>query len=183
MTDLAEKYHSVVVPALQSRFNYSSCMQVPKLSKIVLNMGIAEAASNNKIVQFAEYSLSQISGQKPVATRAKKSVAAFKLREGQIIGCMVTLRKRRMFDFLERLFYVALPRVRDFRGIPRRGFDGNGNFTMGLKEQIVFPEIEIDKLDKVRGFDITFVTTARTDEEGRVLLEELGLPFRKSSAA
>jgi len=180
MSDLAERYQAVVIPALRERFKYSSCMQVPKLTKVVLNMGIAEAVGNNKIVQYAEYSLGQISGQKPVVTRAKKSVAAFKLREGQVIGCMVTLRKRRMYDFLERLFYIALPRVRDFRGIPRRGFDGNGNFTMGLKEQIVFPEIEIDKLDRVRGFDLTFVTTAKSDEEGRMLLEQLGLPFRKN---
>lgn len=183
MNDIAQKYTEEVVPALVRQFGYKNCMEVPKLTKIVLNMGLAEAVGNNKVIQFAEYGLAQISGQKPVVTKAKKSIAAFKLREGQAIGCTVTLRKRRMYDFLERLFYVALPRVRDFRGVSRKGFDGRGNFSMGLKEQIVFPEIELEKLDKVRGMDITFVTTANTDEEGRALLTELGIPFRKLAKA
>jgi large subunit ribosomal protein L5 len=156
-------------------------MQVPKLVKIVLNTGVRDAVNNSKAIQFVEYAMTRISGQKPVVTRAKKSIAAFKLREGLPIGVMVTMRKRRMYDFLDRFVSVALPRVRDFRGVPRKGFDGRGNYTMGIKEQIVFPEIEIDKLDQIRGLDITFVTTAKTDEEGAELLELMGMPFRKES--
>jgi len=179
MNRLLDHYKEQVVPALMKKFNYTSPMQVPKLKKIVLNTGVRDAVGNAKAIQFAEYAITQISGQKPVVTRAKKAIAAFKLREGLPIGVMVTMRQRRMYEFLDRLIAVALPRVRDFRGVPRKGFDGRGNFTMGLREQIVFPEIDIDKLDTMRGMDITFVTTARTDEEGHELLELMGLPFRK----
>jgi large subunit ribosomal protein L5 len=176
---LADHYNEKVVPALMKKFNYSSPMQVPKIDKIVLNTGVRDAVSNSKSIQFVEYAMTRISGQKPVVTRARKSIAAFKLREGLPIGVMVTMRKKKMYEFLDRLIAVALPRVRDFRGIPRKGFDGRGNYTMGIKEQIVFPEIEIEKLDTVRGMDITFVTTAKTDEEGMELLELMGMPFRK----
>jgi len=179
MSRIAEHYEKTVVPALMKKFSYSSPMQVPKITKIVLNTGVRDAVSNSKSIQFVEYAMSTITGQKPVVTRAKKSIAAFKLREGLPIGVMVTLRKKRMNDFLDRLITVALPRVRDFRGVPRKGFDGRGNYTMGLKEQIVFPEIVLEKLDQVRGMDITFVTTAKTDEEGLELLELMGMPFRK----
>lgn len=179
MDRLQEHYTKTVVPALMKKFNYSSPMQVPKISKIVLNTGVRDAVGNQKAIQFVEYAMTTIAGQKPVVTRAKKSIAAFKLREGLPIGVMVTLRKKRMNDFLDRLITVALPRVRDFRGVPRKGFDGRGNYTMGLKEQIVFPEIQLEKLDQVRGMDITFVTTAKTDEEGLELLELMGMPFRK----
>ena len=179
MDRLQEHYNKTVVPALMKKFNYSSPMQVPKISKVVLNTGVRDAVGNQKAIQFVEYAMTTISGQKPVVTRAKKSIAAFKLREGLPIGVMVTLRKKRMNDFLDRLITVALPRVRDFRGVPRKGFDGRGNYTMGIKEQIVFPEIQIEKLDQVRGMDITFVTTAKTDEEGLELLELMGMPFRK----
>ncbi len=179
MDRLQEHYTKTVVPALMKKFNYSSPMQVPKITKIVLNTGVRDAVGNSKAIQFVEYAMTTIAGQKPVVTRAKKSIAAFKLREGLPIGVMVTLRKKRMNDFLDRLISVALPRVRDFRGVPRKGFDGRGNYTMGLKEQIVFPEIQIEKLDQVRGMDITFVTTAKTDEEGFELLELMGMPFRK----
>lgn len=176
---LVKKYKEVVVPALMKEFKYSSPMQVPKISKIVLNCGIGETVQNPKAVQAVEYSFRQITGQKPMVTRARKAIAAFKLREGLPIGCMVTLRQKKMYDFLDRFVSIALPRVRDFRGIPKKGFDGRGNYTMGLKESIVFPEVEIDKLDKVRGMDITFVTTAKSDDETRALLTHLGLPFRQ----
>ena len=179
MNRIQEHYNKTVVPALMKKFNYSSPMQVPKLTKVVLNTGVRDAVGNSKAIQFVEYAMTTITGQKPVVTRAKKSIAAFKLREGLPIGVMVTLRKKRMNDFVDRLISVALPRVRDFRGVPRKGFDGRGNYTMGLKEQIVFPEIAIEKLDQVRGMDITFVTTAKTDEEGLELLELMGMPFRK----
>lgn len=179
MSRVYERYKSTVVPALMEEFKYSSPMQVPKLVKVVLNTGLGEAVNNSKAVQYAEYALTQISGQKPIVTKAKKSIAAFKLREGLPIGCAVTLRQQRMYEFLDRLFTIALPRLRDFRGVPKKGFDGRGNFTMGLKEQIVFPEIEIERLDRIRGLDITFVTTATNDEEGRALLTHLGMPFRK----
>jgi large subunit ribosomal protein L5 len=181
MSRLADHYKETVVPALMNKFNYSSPMQVPKLEKIVLNSGVRDAVANSKAIQFVEYAFTQISGQKPVVTRARKSIAAFKLREGLPIGVMVTMRKRRMLDFMDRFISVALPRVRDFRGIPKKGFDGRGNYTMGVKEQIVFPEIEIEKLDQIRGLDITFVTSARTDEEGYELLALMGMPFRKKS--
>jgi large subunit ribosomal protein L5 len=179
MSRMQEHYNNTVVPALMKKFNYSSPMQVPKITKIVLNTGVRDAVANSKAIQFVEYAMSTITGQKPVVTRAKKSIAAFKLREGLPIGVMVTLRKKKMNEFFDRLITVALPRVRDFRGVPRKGFDGRGNYTMGLKEQIVFPEIQIEKLDQVRGMDVTFVTTAKTDEEGLELLELMGMPFRK----
>lgn len=179
MARLYEDYKNKVVPELMKEFKYTSPMQVPKLEKIVLNTGVGETTVNSKAMQYVEYAMIRISGQKPVVTKARKSIATFKLREGLPIGCMVTLRKERMYSFLDRLISVALPRVRDFRGVPRKGFDGRGNFTMGIKEQIVFPEIEMEKLDKVRGLDVTFVTSARTDEEARALLTQLGMPFRK----
>lgn len=181
MNRLQERYTKEVVPALMKEFKYSSPMQVPKLSKIVLNAGVGEVVVNSKAIEYAVYSMTQVSGQKPMVTRSKKSIAAFKLRANLPIGCMVTLRKERMFDFFDRLVSVALPRVRDFRGTPAKGFDGRGNYTLGLKEQIVFPEIEMDKLDKIRGMDITFVTTAKTDAEGKALLTHLGMPFRSST--
>ncbi len=178
MSRLGEHYQKTVVPALMKQFKYSSPMQVPKLDKIVLNSGVGEVTSNGKAIEYAVYAMTQISGQKPLVTKSKKSIANFKLRQGLPIGCSVTLRKDRMFDFLERLITIALPRVRDFRGTPARGFDGRGNYTLGLKEQIAFPEVNVDKLDKVRGMDITFVTSAKTDEEGRALLGLMGVPFR-----
>lgn len=176
---ILEQYKSNVVPKLMDEFQYTTPMQVPKLEKIVINMGLGETIANSKAMQHAEYALSQISGQKPSVRMARVSIATFKLRRGMPIGCSVTLRGERMYSFLDRLVAVALPRVRDFRGIPRKGFDGQGNYTMGLKEQTVFPEIEMEKLDKIRGMNITFVTTARTDDEGRALLTHLGMPFRK----
>lgn len=180
MTRVMERYKAEAIPQLMKDFGYTTPMQVPKLHKIVLNAGVGEMVTNSKAMQYVEYAMTQISGQKPKVTKSKKAIAAFKLREGLAIGCMVTLRNKRMYDFLDRLISVAIPRVRDFKGIPRKGFDGRGNFTMGLKEQIVFPEIEMEKLDKVRGLDITFVTTARTDDEARALLQSLGLPFRQN---
>ncbi len=176
---LVKKYKEEVVPALTKEFSFKSPMQVPKLTKIVINTGVGEAVQNSKAIQAVEYSMRQISGQKPVVTKSRKAIAAFKLREGLPIGCMVTLRSKKMYDFLDRFLTVALPRVRDFRGIPRKGFDGRGNYTMGMKESIVFPEIEIEKLDKIRGMDITFVTTAKNDDEARALLTQLGMPFRQ----
>lgn len=183
MNRLQERYTKEVVPALMKEFKYSSPMQVPKLSKIVLNAGVGEVVTNSKSIEYAVYAMTQVGGQKPMVTRSKKSIAAFKLRANLPIGCMVTLRKERMYDFFDRLVSVALPRVRDFRGTPTKGFDGRGNYTLGVKEQIVFPEIEMDKLDKIRGMDITFVTTAKTDEEGRALLAHLGMPFRNQQSA
>jgi large subunit ribosomal protein L5 len=179
MSRLLEHYKKSVVPELMKEFKYSSPMQVPRLKKIVLNQGVGETTSNSKAIDYAEYAIRQISGQKPVVTRAKKAISNFKLKENQAIGCMVTLRGERMYSFLDRLIAVALPRVRDFRGTPRKGFDGRGNYTMGLKEQIVFPEVVMDKLDKIRGMDITFVTSAENDDEGRALLTHMGMPFRK----
>ena len=179
MNRLYEHYKNSVVPELMKDFNYSSRMKVPKLQKIVLNCGVGEVTSNSKAMEYAVYAMTQISGQKPLVNKSKKAIANFKLREGLQIGCSVTLRKERMYDFLDRLIAVALPRVRDFKGVPRKGFDGRGNYTMGIKEQIVFPEVTVEKLDKVRGMDITFVTSAGTDEEGRALLMKMGMPFRK----
>jgi len=176
---MKETYKEKAVPALMSEFKYSTPMQVPRLEKIVLNCGVGEVTANSKSMDYAVYALTNISGQKPKVTRSKKAIAAFKLRQGLPIGCMVTLRKDRMWNFLDRLISVALPRVRDFRGTPRKGFDGRGNYTLGLKEQIVFPEISVEKLDKIRGMDITFVTTAKNDEESMALLTHLGMPFRK----
>jgi large subunit ribosomal protein L5 len=178
MNRVQEKYKKDVVPALMKQFGYSSPMQVPRLLKIVLNSGVGEMTQNGKAMEYAVYAMTRLSGQKPMVTKSKKSIASFKLRANLPIGCVATLRRDRMWDFFDRLVAVALPRVRDFRGTPPKGFDGRGNYTLGLKEQIVFPEIEMDKLDKVRGLDITFVTTAKTDEEGRALLTQLGMPFR-----
>ena len=176
---MKEFYKSEVAPALFKKFGYSSVMQIPKLEKIVVNVGSGEARDNQKIVDAIVGDISQITGQKPVICRAKKSVANFKLREGMVVGVKVTLRGDRMYEFLDRLFNVALPRVRDFRGINPNSFDGRGNYNMGLKEQLIFPEIDYDKIDKVRGMDICFVTTAKTDEEARELLTLMGAPFEK----
>jgi len=180
MPRLLDKYNSEVAPALQSKFNYKSPMQIPKLVKVVLNMGVGDVKENPKAIESAANDLAIITGQKPVITKAKKSVAAFKLRAGMSIGCKVTLRGNRMYEFVDKLFNVGLPRVRDFRGVSPDSFDGRGNYTLGIKEQLIFPEIEYDKIDKVRGMDITFVTTAKTDEEARELLALLGMPFARS---
>jgi len=178
-TRLREHYDSVVKPKLQADYNYTNPMQVPRLEKVVINMGVGEASQDRKLIDGAVQDLTAIAGQKPVVTRAKKSIAQFKLREGMVVGCKVTLRRDRMYEFLDRLITIALPRVRDFRGLPNRGFDGAGNFTMGLKEQIIFPEINYDQVDKVRGMDITICTTAKTNDEARTLLEGFELPFQK----
>lgn len=175
--DLKEKYNKEVVPALKEKFGYKSIMEVPKLEKIVINMGVSDVKDNSKALDVAMGDLTLIAGQKPIVTKAKKSIAAFKLREGMNIGCKVTLRNKKMYDFATKFFNVALPRVRDFRGVNPNSFDGRGNYNMGVKEQIIFPEIEYDKIDKVRGMDIVFVTTAKTDEEAYELLKLLGLPF------
>jgi large subunit ribosomal protein L5 len=176
---LKEQYRSEVAPQLQKRFNYSSIMEAPKLEKIVVNMGVGEAIQNPKAMDAAVNDLAQITGQRPVITTAGKSIAAFKLREGMKIGCKVTLRGDRMYDFFSKLVNIVLPRVRDFRGISPKAFDGRGNYTLGLREQVIFPEIDYDKIDKVRGMNITVVTTAKTDEEGRELLKLMGMPFRE----
>jgi len=178
-TRLKDKYTSEIVPSLMSKFGYSSIMQVPKVEKIVINMGVGEAVANAKALDTAIEDLQIITGQKPVVTRAKNSIAGFKLREGMPIGAKVTLRGERMYHFLDKLMNVSLPRVRDFRGISSKAFDGRGNYTLGLKEQLIFPEIEYDKIDKVRGMDIVIVTSAKTDEEARELLTQMGMPFRK----
>ena len=179
MARLKEKYTNEVAPALMKKFEYSSPMQIPRLEKIVVNVGCGEAKENAKALEAVVADLTAITGQKPVITHAKKSVANFKLREGMAIGAKVTLRSERMWEFLDRLFNVALPRVRDFRGISPTAFDGRGNYALGLKEQLIFPEIEYDKIDKIRGMDIIMVTTANTDEEARELLSLLGAPFEK----
>jgi large subunit ribosomal protein L5 len=176
---LKQRYHDVAVPALMKEFSYKNPMQAPKLVKVVLNVGMGEAISNAKALDFAADELGKITGQRPVITRAKKSIATFKLREGMPIGCMVTLRRDRMFEFLDRFISAALPRIRDFKGVPSKSFDGRGNYTLGIKEQVIFPEIEIDKVDSIHGLDIVIVTTAKTDEEGRALLGHLGMPYRK----
>ena len=178
MNALKELYEKQVVPALTKKFEYKSTMQVPKLDKIVINIGLGDTRENPKALENAMKELAQITGQKPIVTKAKKSIAAFKIREGQDLGCKVTLRKDKMYDFAYKLFNVALPRVRDFRGMSPDSFDGRGNYSMGLKEQLIFPEIEYDKVDKLRGMDIIFVTTAKTDEEARELLKLLGMPFK-----
>ncbi len=183
MARLEKQYRETIVPALQKEFNFSSAMQVPKITRIVLNMGLGEALANQKVIEYAEYAMTQISGQKAVVTKAKKSIASFKLRKGLPIGCMVTLRGARMYEFLDRFISVALPRVRDFKGVPTKGFDGRGNYTMGLKEQSVFPEVEIDKIDKERGMNITFVTSAPNDQQSRSLLTHFGIPFKKPGNA
>lgn len=177
---LKERYLKEITPALMQKFNYTSVMQVPKVEKIVINIGMGEAVQNSKVLDAAVADLQQITGQKPVITHAKKSIAGFKLREGMPIGVKVTLRGERMYHFLDKLLHITLPRVRDFRGTSNKSFDGRGNYTLGLKEQIIFPEIEYDKVDKVRGMDIVIVTTANTDEESRELLTQLGMPFAKS---
>jgi len=175
---LQEYYFSECVPRMMQEFKYKSPMQVPRLAKIVINLGLGEAIQNIKLLESASQELAAITGQRPVVTRARRSIAAFKLREGMPIGCMVTLRRSRMYDFFDKLVNVVLPRVRDFRGMSDKSFDGRGNYTLGIKEQIIFPEIDYDKIDKVKGMNITVVTTARSDEEGKYLLTLLGLPFR-----
>jgi large subunit ribosomal protein L5 len=177
---MKEFYEKEVVPRLMETFKYKNIMQVPSLKKIVLNMGLGEAIHNIKILDSASEELAVISGQKPVTRRAKKSIAAFKLREGMPVGCMVTLRGKRMYDFFNKLVNVALPRVRDFRGISGKAMDGNGNYTLGITEQIIFPEIEYDKIDKIKGLNISIVTTAKTDEEGKELFKLMGMPFRET---
>nr|BCX00622.1 MAG: 50S ribosomal protein L5 [Bacteroidota bacterium] len=176
---LQQRYEEVVVPALMKRFGYKSIMQVPRLEKIVVNMGVGEAVADRKVLDEAVEQLALITGQRPMITKAKKSISNFKLREGMPIGCKVTLRGARMYEFFDRLVTLALPRVRDFRGVSDRSFDGRGNYSLGIREQIVFPEIDIDKVSRILGMDITFVTTARTDEEAYELLKELGMPFRR----
>jgi large subunit ribosomal protein L5 len=178
MARLKEIYAREVIEQLQKEFGYKNIMQVPRLEKIVVNMGLGEAIQNVKILDSAAEELSAITGQKTVITKAKKSIASFKLRQGMPIGCMVTLRKERMYEFLDRLMNIALPRVRDFKGVSGKGFDGRGNFSLGIKEQLIFPEINYDSVEKVKGLNITVVTTAKTDEEGRALLRGLGMPFR-----
>jgi large subunit ribosomal protein L5 len=178
MARLYDFYKEECVPAMMQEFRYKSSMQVPRVQKIIINLGLGEATQNIKILDSASAELAAIAGQKPVITRARKSIAAFKLREGMPIGCMVTLRRDKMFEFLERLLNVALPRVRDFRGVSDKAFDGRGNYTLGIKEQIIFPEIDYDKIDKIKGMNITIVTSAKTDEEAKFLLRRLGMPFK-----
>ena len=179
MNRLKEKYLKEVVPSLQEKYNYKSVMEVPKLEKIVINMGVGDATGNSKLLEAAMSDLEAITGQKPVATKAKKSIAGFKLREGQAIGCKVTLRGENMYNFLDKLISITLPRVRDFRGLSNKAFDGRGNYTLGLTEQLIFSEIEYDNVVKVRGMDIVFVTTAKTNEEALDLLKGFGMPFKK----
>ena len=179
MAGLKDVYKNEVVPELMKKFNYKSVMQVPKLEKVVINMGVSDVRENAKALENAVRDLEIITGQKAVTTKAKKSIAGFKIREGMEIGCKVTLRSQKMYDFVERLFAVALPRVRDFKGLSPNSFDGRGNYSMGVKEQLIFPEIEYDKIDKIRGMDIIFVTTANTDEEAKEMLKLLGMPFSK----
>ena len=180
MNRLYEMYKNDAVPALREKFGYKNVMQIPKLDKVVVSMGVGEAKDNSKALDAACADLATITGQKPLVTRAKKSIANFKLRAGSAIGCKVTLRGERMYEFIDKLFNAALPRVRDFRGVPTNAFDGRGNYSLGLKEQLVFPEIEYDKVDKVRGMNIAFVTTARTDEEAKALLTLLGMPYAQN---
>ncbi len=180
MSVLKEHYQNKVSPALKTQFKYKNAMETPRLVKVVLNIGLGEAITNAKALEAAEKDLAAISGQHPITTRSRKSIAAFKLRKGMPIGLAVTLRGKRMYDFLEKLFHAVLPRIRDFQGVPRTSFDGRGNYTLGMKEQIVFPEIDYDKVDKVRGLEITIVTTAQNNEEGLRFLELLGMPFARS---
>jgi large subunit ribosomal protein L5 len=179
MSRVKDKYQNVVVPELMKEFNYSSLMEVPKLEKIVVNMGLGDAVANPKIVEDAVAELTRITGQKPVITKARKSISNFKLREGMVVGAKVTLRGEKMYYFFDKLVSIALPRVRDFRGLSKDSFDGRGNYTLGVREQLIFPEIKFDDVKKVRGMDIVIVTTARTDQEGRALLRHLGMPFKK----
>ncbi len=178
MARLKEKYTEEIAPALQQKFGYKNVMQIPRLDKVVVNMGVGEAITNSKAIDSAVSDLTKIVGQKPIVTKAKKSIAAFKLREGMSIGTKVTLHGDRMYEFVDRLLNVALPRVRDFRGVSAKSFDGRGNYTVGIKEQLIFPEIEYDKIDKLRGMDVVFVTTAKSDEEAREMLRLFGMPFR-----
>jgi large subunit ribosomal protein L5 len=178
MARLQDQYKAEIVPRLKEKFGYRNVMQVPRLSKVVVNMGLGDAIENVKVIETAAAEIGVITGQKPVVTKARKSIANFKLREGVPIGVMVTLRRDRMYHFLDKLIAIALPRVRDFKGVSPRGFDGRGNYTLGIKEQIMFPEVNYDKIDKIRGMNITIVTTARTDEEGLELLRLMGIPFR-----
>lgn len=178
MSGLKQRYQAEVIPAMMAKFGYRNVMEVPKLEKVVVNVGLGEAIQNPKAIDAAIEDIKTITGQQPVVTKAKKSVAAFKVREGMRIGIKVTIRGNRMYDFMDRLVSIALPRVRDFRGISARAFDGRGNYTLGLKEQLIFPEINYDKIDKVRGMDITIVTTAKNDEEARELLKLMGMPFK-----
>ncbi|TNE51584.1 MAG: 50S ribosomal protein L5 [Deltaproteobacteria bacterium] len=180
MSSIKERYDSEIVPLLMKEFSYNNHMQVPKITKIVVNMGLGEAVQNPKVVDSAVEDLRTITGQQPIVRRARRSIAGFKLREGMRIGCCVTLRRERMYEFLERLISVALPRVRDFRGISKKAFDGKGNYSLGIREQSIFPEIDYDKIDKLRGLNVTIVTTAETDDEGRALLTHIGLPFRRN---
>jgi large subunit ribosomal protein L5 len=179
MARLKDKYSKDVAPAMMEKFSYNSIMEIPKLEKVVVNMGVGEAKDNPKALEAAVNELTEIVGQKPVITKAKKSVSNFKLREGMAIGTKVTLRGDKMYEFVDRLFNIALPRVRDFRGVSANAFDGRGNYSLGIKEQLIFPEIEYDKVERVRGMDIIFVTTAKNDEEGRELLKLMGMPFSK----
>ncbi|MGA1844661.1 MAG: 50S ribosomal protein L5 [bacterium] len=179
MSRLKDKYLQEVLPQLKEEFKYTNNLQAPRLSKIIVNMGVGEAIQNVKVLDSAQADLTAISGQKPLVTRAKKSIAGFKLRKGMPIGCKVTLRRERMYDFLEKLMNVALPRIRDFKGVSAKSFDGRGNYNLGLKEQIIFPEINYDKIDKVRGMDVCIVTTAKSDEEARSLLQRMGMPFKQ----
>lgn len=179
MNRLKEKYVKEIVPSLMNKYNYKSIMEVPKLDKVVINMGVGDGASNAKLLDAAVSDLAKISGQKPVVTKAKKSIAGFKIREGQKIGCKVTLRGENMYNFVDKLISISLPQVRDFRGVSHKSFDGRGNYTLGIKEQLIFSEINYDEVVKVRGMDIVFVTTAKTNEEAYDLLNELGIPFRK----
>ena len=179
MLNMKEQYTKEVVPALQKEFGYKNVMQVPRIEKITLNMGVGEAVGDKKLIENAVADLERLTGQKVVVTKARKSVAGFKIREGWPIGCKVTLRGERMWDFFDRLVHIAVPRIRDFRGLNPKSFDGRGNYSMGVREQIIFPEIEYDKVDKIRGLDITITTSARTDDEGRELLKAFGFPFKK----
>lgn len=180
MSRLHEKYKAEIAPALMQKFGYKSPMQIPKLEKVVVNIGLGEAKDNSKVIEAACNDLALITGQKPIVTKARKSVANFKIREGMSIGCKVTLRSEKMYEFVDKLFNIALPRVRDFRGINPNGFDGRGNYALGLKEQLIFPEIDYDKIDKIRGMDINFVTTAASDEEAKEMLTLMGAPFARS---
>ncbi len=178
MARLQEYYRDTVVGQLKEKFGYANVMQVPRVEKITINMGLGEAVGDKKVIEKAVSDMAKITGQQPVVTKARKSVASFKIRDGYPIGCMVTLRRERMYEFLDRLVSIALPRVRDFRGVPRKSFDGSGNYNLGVKEQIIFPEIDYDQIDAIRGMDIAITTSARTDEEGAALLEAFGFPFR-----
>lgn len=178
MSRLQEYYQDTVVKQLKDKFNYDNVMQIPRITKITLNMGVGEAVADKKVIQHAVGDMTKIAGQKPVVTHARKSIAGFKVREGWPIGCKVTLQRERMYEFLDRLITVAIPRIRDFRGLNRKSFDGRGNYSMGVREQIIFPEIDYDKIDTLRGMDITITTTARTNEEGRALLEAFNFPFK-----